>query len=278
MKTIFVMVKCDLGRAYKVAEEAVESVEEVSEVYSVSGQYDLLMKCYLPPAMDIGHFVVERLQTLPGINDTFTIMAYKAFSEDKSYCSTGVGRRLFRIVSGGVSCRFSIALAFLSNVSASRASLTPDSLASASPRRSSARLRRNAGSTFPPMAVASDRKVSPAHRGAIQATRALRLPKRSLTRVMTSPRARGSSSLSLAPPEEISKRMQSRRRPDVVSSCADQRPPWRLWRRCSAGIAASPGAGDTLPTPSGGSMVLLLPGQPHHTSPASAPWRFFLNF
>jgi DNA-binding Lrp family transcriptional regulator len=85
MKTIFVMVKCELGRAYKVAEEAVEKVEEVSEVYSVSGQYDLLVKCYLPPEMDIGHFVVEKLQTLPGIKDTFTIMAYKAFSEDQSY-------------------------------------------------------------------------------------------------------------------------------------------------------------------------------------------------
>jgi DNA-binding Lrp family transcriptional regulator len=84
MKTIFVMVKCELGKAYKVAEEAVESIEQVSEVYSVSGQYDLLMKCYLPAEMDVGHFVVETLQTLPGIKDTFTIMAYKAFSEDVS--------------------------------------------------------------------------------------------------------------------------------------------------------------------------------------------------
>ena len=47
MKTIFVMMKCELGKAYKVAEEAVETVEQVSEVYSVSGQYDLLMKCYV---------------------------------------------------------------------------------------------------------------------------------------------------------------------------------------------------------------------------------------
>jgi DNA-binding Lrp family transcriptional regulator len=85
MKTIFVMVKCELGKAYKVAEAAVESVEQVSEVYSISGEYDLLMKCYLPPETDIGHFVVEKLQTLAGIKDTFTITAYKAFSEDKSY-------------------------------------------------------------------------------------------------------------------------------------------------------------------------------------------------
>ena len=47
MKAIFIMVKCALGQAYTVADEAVLSVEQVSEVYSISGQYDLLMKCYL---------------------------------------------------------------------------------------------------------------------------------------------------------------------------------------------------------------------------------------
>ena len=83
MQTIFVMVKCQLGKAYEVADDAC-GVEQVSEVYSTSGQYDLLMKCYLAADMDIGHFVVEKLQTLPGIKDTFTIMAYKAFSDDQS--------------------------------------------------------------------------------------------------------------------------------------------------------------------------------------------------
>jgi DNA-binding Lrp family transcriptional regulator len=54
MKTISVMVKCDLGKAYTVADEAVLNIEQVSEVYSTSGQFDLLMKCYLPEAVDIG--------------------------------------------------------------------------------------------------------------------------------------------------------------------------------------------------------------------------------
>jgi DNA-binding Lrp family transcriptional regulator len=67
-----------------VADEAVQGVEQVSEVYSTSGQYDLLMKCYLADDADIGHFVTEKLQTLAGIKDTFTIIAYKAFSDDKS--------------------------------------------------------------------------------------------------------------------------------------------------------------------------------------------------
>ncbi len=80
MQTIFVLIKCDLGKAYLVADETVQEVEQVSEVYSTSGEYDLLVKCYLPADADIGHFVTESVQTLPGVKDTFTIIAFKAFT------------------------------------------------------------------------------------------------------------------------------------------------------------------------------------------------------
>ena len=79
MQTIFVMVKCDLGRAYDVADAAVQNVEQVSEIHSISGQYDLMMKCYLTDDQDIGHFVMG-LQRLPGVKDTFTLIAFKAFA------------------------------------------------------------------------------------------------------------------------------------------------------------------------------------------------------
>lgn len=78
MQTIFVMVKCELGRAYEVANAAVE-VEQVSEVHSISGQHDLMVKCYLEAGADIGQFVVDTLQRLPGVKDTFTLIAFKAF-------------------------------------------------------------------------------------------------------------------------------------------------------------------------------------------------------
>ena len=80
MQTIFVMVKCDLGEAYNVASEAVEKIEQVSEVHSISGQFDLLMKCYLNDEQDIGHFVTGQIQLLSGVKDTFTIITFKAFS------------------------------------------------------------------------------------------------------------------------------------------------------------------------------------------------------
>jgi DNA-binding Lrp family transcriptional regulator len=79
VKTIFVMVKCELGKAYEVADEAV-GIEQVSEVYSTSGQYDLLMKCYLDEKTDIGHFVTSKIQTLRDVKDTFTLITFKAFS------------------------------------------------------------------------------------------------------------------------------------------------------------------------------------------------------
>ena len=78
MQTIFVMIKCELGKAYEVADLAVET-EQVSEVHSISGQFDLLIKCYLDQDMDIGHFVTGKIQTIPGVRDTFTLIGFKAF-------------------------------------------------------------------------------------------------------------------------------------------------------------------------------------------------------
>ena len=80
MKAIFVMVKCELGQAYEVADRAIETIEQVSEIYSTSGKYDLLIKSYLDADQDIGHFVTEKIQTLVGVRDTFTSITFKAFS------------------------------------------------------------------------------------------------------------------------------------------------------------------------------------------------------
>ncbi len=80
MRTIFVFVTCDLGRVYEVADTVVQTLEPVSEVHSISRQYDLLLKCYLPEGQDIGRFVTEQLQTLAGVKDTSTLIAFKAFT------------------------------------------------------------------------------------------------------------------------------------------------------------------------------------------------------
>ena len=79
MRTIFVEIKCALGESYRVAEALVE-IEGVSEVHSISGSYDVLIKCYLSADEDIGHFVNEKIQKVAGITSTMTTIAFNAFS------------------------------------------------------------------------------------------------------------------------------------------------------------------------------------------------------
>jgi DNA-binding Lrp family transcriptional regulator len=81
MRPLFVKIKCELGKTYEVADQLVETIEETSEVYSVSGDYDILAKFYLGADADVGHFVAEKVQTVPHIKDTFTMITFKVFSK-----------------------------------------------------------------------------------------------------------------------------------------------------------------------------------------------------
>lgn len=80
MRAIFVMIKCEMGQAYTVAQEAADTIEQMSELHSTSGQYDLLGKFYLDPEQDVGLFVTEKIQTLPGVKDTHTLITFNAFT------------------------------------------------------------------------------------------------------------------------------------------------------------------------------------------------------
>jgi DNA-binding Lrp family transcriptional regulator len=80
MKAIFIMIKCEMGQAYRVAREAADTIPQLSELFSTSGQYDLLGKFYLDPDQDVGLFVTERVQSLPGVKDTYTLITFNAFS------------------------------------------------------------------------------------------------------------------------------------------------------------------------------------------------------
>jgi DNA-binding Lrp family transcriptional regulator len=78
MVPFFVQIKCHLGKAYEVANRLADA-EIASEIYSTAGNYDLLAKFYVESGTDIGHFVTEKVQTIPGIQDTHTILTFKAF-------------------------------------------------------------------------------------------------------------------------------------------------------------------------------------------------------
>lgn len=78
MKAFFVQIKCELGKAYQVA-STIADAEIASEVYSTAGDFDLLVKFYIEDDGDVGHFVNEKIQIVPGIRDTRTIVTFRAF-------------------------------------------------------------------------------------------------------------------------------------------------------------------------------------------------------
>ena len=78
MRCVFVQFRCQPGKTYEVA-DAIYDREVVSELYSTSGDFDLLAKIYIPDAEDVGHYLSDRLFDIPGISRTLTTMTFKAF-------------------------------------------------------------------------------------------------------------------------------------------------------------------------------------------------------
>ena len=78
MRCVFVQFRCTPGQTYAVA-DAIYDREVVSELYSTSGEYDLIAKVYIPEEADVGHFLSARLFDIAGIQRTLTTMTFRAF-------------------------------------------------------------------------------------------------------------------------------------------------------------------------------------------------------
>ena len=75
---VFIQIRCKPGTTYRVAEEI--ALREIhSELYSTSGDFDLLMKVYIPESEDVGVFINDRLLDIEGIERSLTTMTFKVF-------------------------------------------------------------------------------------------------------------------------------------------------------------------------------------------------------
>lgn len=75
---VFIQIRCRPGKTYRVAEEI--ALREIhSELYSTSGEYDLLMKLYIPSDKDVGMFINDHLLDIEGIERSMTTMTFKVF-------------------------------------------------------------------------------------------------------------------------------------------------------------------------------------------------------
>ncbi len=78
MKSAFVLVKCELGLIEEVANSIME-IDGVSEVHSITGPFDLLVKLYAESYEAFGDLIPDRLQKVRGIRETETLLAFRAF-------------------------------------------------------------------------------------------------------------------------------------------------------------------------------------------------------
>lgn len=75
---VFIQLRCKPGTTYEVANEIVLR-ELHSELYSTSGNYDLLLKLYVEEGVDVGKFVNDNLLDIPQIERSLTTLTFKAF-------------------------------------------------------------------------------------------------------------------------------------------------------------------------------------------------------
>jgi len=78
-RTLFIQIRCKPGTSYDVADE-IGLRELHSELYSVSGNFDLLLKMLVPENEDIGRYINNNLLNIEGIERTNTIQTYKVFT------------------------------------------------------------------------------------------------------------------------------------------------------------------------------------------------------
>ncbi|KPA22050.1 MAG: Lrp/AsnC ligand binding domain-containing protein [Shimia sp.] len=75
---VFIQIRCKPGTTYRVAEEI--ALKEIhSELYSTSGDFDLMMKLYIPEDADVGKYINEHLLDIEGIERSLTTLTFKAF-------------------------------------------------------------------------------------------------------------------------------------------------------------------------------------------------------
>ncbi len=78
MQTVFVQIRCTPGTTYDVAFRIV--LKEIhAELFSTSGEYDLLLKLIIPEGEDIGRYINDHLLDVDGIERTLTTITFKAF-------------------------------------------------------------------------------------------------------------------------------------------------------------------------------------------------------
>lgn len=80
MINAIILINAERTKINSVAEQLV-SLSGVTEVYSVSGRFDLVAIIRLPHADDLAELMTEKVTQVEGITQTESMVAFKTFSK-----------------------------------------------------------------------------------------------------------------------------------------------------------------------------------------------------
>ena len=80
MITAFVLIQTDSARIPECAEE-ISELEGISEVYSVTGEWDLIAVARVRRHEDLADTIANRLSKVEGVIGTTTQIAFRAYSK-----------------------------------------------------------------------------------------------------------------------------------------------------------------------------------------------------
>ncbi len=90
MVTSIILINAERNKINEVAEK-LQAIAGVSEVYSVSGNYDLVAIVRVKTNDDLADLVTKKMLTIGGIAKTETMLAFQAYSRHDLEAMFAVG-------------------------------------------------------------------------------------------------------------------------------------------------------------------------------------------
>lgn len=90
MVTAIVHIKADVDRIPEVA-EAIAEIEGVSEVYSITGEFDLLAMVRVARYEEVAEVVPGRVNKVSGVRHTETHIAFRTYSRHDLESAFSIG-------------------------------------------------------------------------------------------------------------------------------------------------------------------------------------------
>ncbi|QFQ96668.1 Lrp/AsnC family transcriptional regulator [Streptomyces phaeolivaceus] len=90
MITAIVLIKTSVDRIPEIA-ESIAAIESVTEVFSVTGTYDLVAMVRVKEHEDLADVIPGRISKIPGVLGTDTHVAFRAYSQHDLDAAFSIG-------------------------------------------------------------------------------------------------------------------------------------------------------------------------------------------